>query len=164
MSDKIIVTRPEDFAVDLTKTPLNSVGDVLDEKYWLGIESAVNKCCERIWNIALEYKDRPLIKMSNEEFASQYLEKCEEDIFRIAKFFGDTVFAVSLDIYYGKVIGIEHFNVFNWTIANIHSVMKDELLHTVEKLRYINTKWVEKKNREFASLHRGALLTTEIKK
>ena len=61
--------------------------------------------------------------------------------------FGDIVFAIIVTIFGSNMEGIKLSSAFDVAISSFYDNIPEELVMTVERLRYINTKFVERKNK-----------------
>lgn len=122
-----------------TILPTTPSGDILDEKYWRGIEQDVNRCGERMLDIYRDYKHDSLLNKDK-------VEKCANEIGSLMKRYNEVVFAVVITIFGENMEGIKISSAFDEAVLSYYDTRTEEMVLTVERLRYINTKFVERKN------------------
>ena len=107
-------------------------GTELSLDYWQKIMPAVNKCGDSMLDIWRDYKwDYP--------FTTTKVERCGDRLKSLHKLYGDVPFAVNVVIFFENLHG-EEVSPFNANIMALHDTMPEQLLITVERLRYLNTK------------------------
>lgn len=143
MNKLIIGINDEDY-------PRTPQGDEITEQYWLGIESAINKCGDRFLELWRDYKHYPVMNHSKRNHCNT-----DFDICRLK--FGEIPFAINVVIFYDNIQADAQKGVFHLNINSYYQTMPVNLFVTVERLRFINSKWIEKKN-SIASQLRGANL------
>ena len=124
--------------MDLNRAPQTPDGTPLTEQYWQKIMPIVNKCGDRLLDIFSEYQH---ISYAN----TSKLEKCGEDISRLISVYGEVPMAVNIVVFYdgGCEYGVD---VFSANIKIFYNTMDEDMMITVERLRYINTKYQERVN------------------
>jgi len=133
--------------------PLNLHGDKVTEEYWMGIEGAVNTCGDRLRDLWRDYKDYPVTDLSR-------LEKLSSELNTLRLRFQDIPYAVCIVVFYENLQADDDFNVFNAGISNQYWTMPENIRRTVESLRFINSKFIERKN-SIASQLRGSAISGE---
>lgn len=124
--------------MDLLKPPKAPDGTPLDEQYWMKIVPDVNKCGDRLLDLFTEYQH-------DSYFNTYKLAKCGDAMSMICGVYGDVPFAVNVVVFYdgGCEFGID---VFSANIKIFFNTMGEDMMMTVERLRYINTKYQERVN------------------
>lgn len=118
--------------------PLTPQGDKLTDEWLMKSEGAINTCGDRLLDIWRDYKHYLPIR------TDKYLE-CGDKISELMTRFGQLPFAICIVVFYENLGGDESINVFNMSIANFFNSMPENVHETVERLRYINTKFLERK-------------------
>ncbi len=145
MSIKFPSEKDDDF-------PVNPIGDKVTEQYWMGIQGAVNRCGDTYLELWRDYKDYSPLQLNQ-------LDRMSDNLNALMRIYGQVVFGVVVSVFFENLHGDEDLNIFNMGIVNYYHAMPTEIFETVERLRFINSKFIEK-SKTIASQLRGDHLTS----
>jgi hypothetical protein len=122
--------------MDLLQPPTTPDGAPLDEVYWQKIMGDVNRCGDRFLDLMSEYQ--------HDHFSNTYkLARCADSMDLMMAVYGKVPFAINVVVFYESGAEVGH-DVFCKNIRTYHDTMDEDLMFTVERLRYINTKFQER--------------------
>lgn len=132
MSKNLPSERDDDF-------PITPDGAKVTDEYLMLIEPSINLCGDRMLDLWRDYKHGNPLDTSK-------LNQCAEQFEFLMKKFGQIPFAITVTVFYDNLHADEDVNTFNMCVANFFHAMPDSVHLTVERLRYLNTKFIEKRN------------------